>query len=249
MPTFEVSNSVALVTGANRGIGRAYVEGLVAAGAKKVYATARRPKTVHDLVEKYSGIVEGFALDIADPEQVLAAANSASDVTLVVNNAGVASGGYAVASEDLTGLERDFAVNVVGTTDMIRKFAPVLESNGGGAMVVVSSVGSFVNFPIFGGYSASKAALHSITQCVRAELGPKGILITGVYPGPIDTEMAEPLDMPKEPPSVVAEATITGLAEGAEEVYPDAMAREMAANFKADWKALEKSVARMMFPS
>ncbi len=155
--------------------------------------------------------MEGLALDISNPDQVSNAASSASDVTLVINNAGVASGIFIVGSSDTDGLKRYIEVNVLGTTDMIRKFAPVLEANGGGAMVVVSSVASFVNFPCFGGYSASKAALHSITQGVRAELSPRGVLVTVVYPGPIDTDMAE----------------------------------QMAANIRADWKAVEKSIAGM----
>ena len=248
MPSFDVKDSVALVTGANRGIGRSYVEALVKAGAKKVYATARRAETVHELVDANAGVVEGLELDIANPDQVSAAAAKAKDVTLLVNNAGVANGGFVLGSEDTSGLQKDIEVNVYGTTDMIRKFAPVLQANGGGAIVVLNSVASLVNFPLFGGYSASKAALHSVTQCIRAELAAKGVLVQGVYPGPIDTDMAEPLEMPKEPPSAVAEATIAGLAEGAEEVFPDAMAKDLAGNFKTDWKAVEKNVAGMMVP-
>ncbi len=249
MPVFEVKDSIALVTGANRGIGRAFVEALVQAGAKKVYATARRLESVQDLVDAHADVVVGMGLDISKPDQVAAAASAASDVTLLVNNAGVANGSFVLASDDTSGLRQDLEVNLLGTTEMIRAFVPVLESNGGGGIVVLNSVASLINFPLFGGYSASKAALHSVTQGVRAELAPtKGILVTGVYPGPIDTDMAEPLDMPKEPPSAVADATLAGLAEGAEEVFPDAMAKELAANFKSNWKAVEKEIAAMMVP-
>jgi NAD(P)-dependent dehydrogenase (short-subunit alcohol dehydrogenase family) len=249
MPKFNPKDSVALVTGANRGIGRSYVEALVAAGAKKVYATARKAESVEDLVAAHPGVVEGFALDVADPEQVSAAAAKASDVTLLINNAGVANGSFVLGSEDVSGMQKDVEVNVFGTTDMIRKFVPVLEANGGGAIVVLNSVASLVNFPLFGGYSASKAALHSVTQGVRAELAPKGIFVQGVYPGPIDTDMAKPLEMDKEPPSAVADATLAGLAAGDEEVFPDAMAKELAGNFKADWKAVEKGIAAQMVPA
>lgn len=248
MPRFEVKDSIVLVTGANRGIGRAYVEALVEAGAKKIYATARKSDSVQDLVDTHHGVVEGFGLDIAIPEQVVAATIRASDVTLLINNAGVANGGFILGSDDTSGLRKDVEVNLLGTTDMIRRFVPVLESNGGGAIVVLNSVASLINFPLFGGYSASKAALHSITQCVRAELAPKDILVTGVYPGPIDTDMAEPLDMPKESPSVVANATLVGLGDGAEEVFPDSMAKDLAADFRSDWKAVEKQIAGMMVP-
>ena len=245
---FELKDSVVLVTGANRGIGRAFVDALVKADVKKIYATARKPETVSDLVDAHPGVVKSLRLDIADSSQIAAAASAASDATLVINNAGVANGGFVLGSGDTSGLQRDIEVNLYGTANMIRAFAPVLEANGGGALVVVNSIASFVNFPLFGGYSASKAALHSVTQGARAELAPKSILVTGVYPGPIDTEMAEPLDMPKEPPSAVAEATLAALAQGAEEVFPDAMSREFADNFKSDWKAVEKSIAGMMVP-
>jgi len=248
MPSFEIQDSVALVTGANRGIGRAFVEALIKAGAKKVYATARKAESVQDLVDSHPNVVESLPLDISKPDQVSAAASKAADVTLLVNNAGVANGSFVLGSPDTSGFKKDVEVNLFGTTDMIRKFAPGIESNGGGAIVVLNSVASLVNFPLFGGYSASKAALHSVTQSVRGELASKDILITGVYPGPIDTDMAKPLDMEKEPPSAVAEATLAGLAAGAEEVFPDAMAKDLASNFKSDWKAVEKSVASMMAP-
>jgi len=248
MPNFNPAGSVALVTGANRGIGRSYVEALVAAGAKTIYATARRAESVDDLVAAHPGVVEGMALDVSDPDQVRSAAAKASDVTLLINNAGVANGSFIIGSSDTSGMSKDIEVNLFGTADMIRRFVPVLEANGGGAIVVLNSVASLVNFPLFGGYSASKAALHSVTQGARAEVASKGILVQGVYPGPIDTDMAEPLEMPKEPPSVVADATLAGLAAGDEEVFPDAMAKELAANFKADWKAVEKSIAAMMIP-
>jgi NAD(P)-dependent dehydrogenase (short-subunit alcohol dehydrogenase family) len=249
LPKIDPKGSVELVTGANRGIGRAYVEALVKAGARKVYATARKAESVQDLVAAHPGVVEVFALDISDPAQIANAAAKASDVTVLINNAGVANGGFLLAEAGASGMRKDVAVNVFGTTDMIRAFAPVLQANGGGAIVVLNSIASLVNFPLLSGYSASKAALHSVTQGVRAELAHKGTLVTGVYPGPIDTAMAEPIDMPKEPPSAVADATLTALANGDEEVFPDAMAKDVAKNFKADWKALEKSMAAMVVPA
>jgi NAD(P)-dependent dehydrogenase (short-subunit alcohol dehydrogenase family) len=243
MPKIQLKDSVALITGANRGIGRAYVEALVRAGARKVYAAARRLESVDSLVAAHPGVVEGLALDISNPAQITAAAAKATDVTVLINNAGVANGSYLFGAAGASGMRKDVEVNLFGTTDMIRAFAPVLEANGGSALVVLNSVVSLVNFPIFGGYSASKAALHSVTQAARAELTPKGILVTGVYPGPIDTDMADAIDQPKEPPSAVAEATLTALANGEEEVFPDAMSKNLARDYKADWKALERNIA------
>ncbi len=187
-------------------------------------------------------VVEALELDVSKPEQVEAAAAAAGDVTLLINNAGVAGGGSILAVPDLDGLRGDFEVNVIGTATVSRAFAPALVKNGGALVNVISAAG-LVNFPIFGGYSATKAALHSLTQNLRAELADKGVHVMGVYPGPIDTDMAKPLAMDKEPPSAVADATLRGLAEGAEEVYPDAMARELAVNLAADPKAVAKSVA------
>lgn len=240
MAIFNVKNATALVTGANRGIGRAYVEALAAAGAAKVYAAARNPESVSDLVAANPEKIEPLQLDITDPRQVEAAARRATDVTLLINNAGVATSGPVLAAPDLQSLQFDINVNVFGAAAMARAFAPTLVENKG-VLVNVNSVASLVNFPIFGGYSASKAALHSITQNLRAELEPKGVFVAGVYPGPIDTDMAKPLDLPKEPASAVAEATLKGLAEGQEDIFPDAAARELAASLARDPKAVERA--------
>ena len=191
MAIFNVKNATALVTGANRGIGRAYVEALAAAGAAKVYAAARNPESVSDLVAANPDKVEPIQLDITDPRQVEAAARRATDVTLLINNAGVATSGPVLAATDLQSLQFDINVNVFGAAAMARAFAPTLVENKG-VLVNVNSVASLVNFPIFGGYSASKAALHSITQNLRAELEPKGKRTSFPTPRPANWRPAWP---------------------------------------------------------
>ena len=133
MPKIDPKGSVALVTGANRGIGRAYVEALVKAGARKVYATARKAESVQYLVAAHPGVVEGFALDISNPAQIASAASKATDVTVLINNAGVANGSFLFAEAGASGMRQDVAVNLFGTTDVMRAFAPVIEANGGDA--------------------------------------------------------------------------------------------------------------------
>ena len=237
MPTFEIKNSTALVTGANRGIGRAYVEALVAGGASKVYAAARNADSVADLVQQHPGLVEALELDITDAAEIAAATQKAADVNLLINNAGVATAGPILGSEDTDAMRFDVEVNLFGTTNMLRAFAPVITANRG-AIVILNSVVSFTNFPIFGGYSVSKAALESVTSGVRQELEPAGVLVVGVYPGPIETDMSRPLDMEKEPPAVVPAETFAALAAGRTHVLPDKYSKDFVRDF-----AREQSLA------
>ena len=180
-----LKNRIAFVTGANRGIGRALTEALLAAGAAKVYAAARNPGSLPDFGDSR---VVPVTLDITDPSQVADAAGFADDVDLLINNAGVLSfGGLADAAAD--DLRRDMEVNYFGTLDVVRAFLPTLKRSGNADIVNVASIVSFVSFPMLGGYSASKAALYSVTQGLRTELAPLGIRVHSVNPGPIDTDM------------------------------------------------------------
>lgn len=240
-----LSNTVALVTGANRGIGAAFVDGLVSRGAAKVYATARRLDSLAPLVERHGDRIEPLVLDVTDPAQVRAAAHRAGDVRILVNNAGVAgTAGVPATHLDSAAFERnEFEVNVFGLLSVTRAFIPVLQSNGGGAIVNLGSVASFVNFPLFQTYSASKAAVHSLTQALRVAL--PGTLVVGVYPGAIETDMAADVPLQKSPPAEVVRATLDALEAGEEDVLPDAMAQQLGAGFFADPKGLERQVQQM----
>ncbi len=241
----QIEKTVALVTGANRGIGKAFVETLRNAGVKKIYAAARDVASLAELTAGDSGRTVALELDVTDAKQVRAAAKQAQDVTLLVNNAGVAFFRGFISADDIEGARREMDVNYFGTLEMSRVFAPILKSNGGGAVINLASIASHVNFPILGPYSASKAAVHSLTQGIRAELSSQGTQVIGVYPGPVDTDMAKDFDAPKVPPAQIAEAALKALAEGTEDVYPDPMAVELHGNLLHDPKAVEKHVGEM----
>ncbi|MEM7586521.1 MAG: SDR family oxidoreductase [Acidobacteriota bacterium] len=241
----DISGRTALVTGSNRGIGRAFAEALRDAGARRVYCAARRPESVEELVATAPDQLVPVTLDITDDAQIAAAVEQAGDVDLLINNAGVARGGSLIKAKSLDGARDDMNTNYFGTLAMIRAFAPVLAAHDGGSIVNVLSISSLVSFPTIGAYSASKAAGHSLTQGVRADLAGQGTQVIGVYPGPIDTDMAEDLEMPKAPPSAVAEATLAALADGTEEVFPDAMAAQISSGVQQNSRATAKRVASM----
>lgn len=238
------TNKTALVTGANRGIGLALVAALIKAGARKVYAGARNPDQLAAAVALDPNRVTPLRLDIADRSQVDAAATAAGDVEILINNAGVLDFGDAL-TVPVAAIERNFAVNVFGTLAMARAFAPIIEKNGGGAITNLLSVVSLASIPGLAGYNASKAALWSLTQSLRGTLAPRGISVHGVFPGPVDTDMASEITMPKTSPAEVAQAVLEGMASGAEDIFPDPMAREVYAGWSKDHKAVERQFAAL----
>lgn len=245
MSGIQIRDSVAFVTGANRGIGAAIARAFLERGVRKVYAAARTPESLDGLVAEFGDRVVPIRLDVTDPEQVTAAAAAAGDVQILVNNAGVAGTPNVLLTDRAAAdFERhEFEVNVFGLLAVTRAFAQVLETNGGGAIVNLSSVAGLVNFPMFQTYSASKAAVHSLTQALRIAL--QQTLVVGVYPGPIDTDMAEAIPFEKTSPAVVAAEVLDGIESGTEEVFPDYMSREMGSGFLADPKGLERQVQGM----
>jgi len=242
----NIKNATAFVTGANRGIGRAIVLELLAAGAAKVYAAARNTDNLTDLLETAGGRVTAVALDITKPDQIAAAALAHTDVTLLINNAGVAGFSGLIAAGDDSVARGEMETNYFGTLNMVRAFAPILATNGGGGVVNLASMASYVNFPMIGSYSASKAAVHSLTQGIRAELAAQGTQVAGVYPGPIDTDMTAEFPMDKTPTNVAAQAILAGVENGDEEIYPDPLAVEMHAGYLGDPKAVEKEAGGML---
>jgi len=241
----RIPGTIALVTGANRGIGRALVEALLERGATKVYAAARRPETLADLVAQFGERVVPLRLDVTRPREVRAAAAQADDVRLLINNAGVvAKFGGELTDPDWIGASREeFEVNVLGAWSLTQAFAPVLARHSGAAVVNISSVAGLVALPIIASYSASKAALHSLTQAIRAVLLPQGVQVVGVYPGPIDTDMAKPFATEKTSAPNAAHAILDGLEAGQEDVFPDPMAQQVGELFLRDPKALEHQFA------
>lgn len=181
---------------------------------------------------------------MTDPAQIAAAVVAAPDVELLVNNAGVAShaGGEFTDPKWITAGRQEMDVNFFGTFAVSQAFAPILAKNRGGAIANVASVAALVNFPLLASYSASKAATHSLTQAMRAMLKGQGTQVFGVYPGPIDTRMAEGITMPKTAPSDAARAIVAGIEAGAEEIFPDPMSRDLGAGFLASPKEIEQQM-------
>jgi NAD(P)-dependent dehydrogenase (short-subunit alcohol dehydrogenase family) len=242
----NVQNSVAFVTGANRGIGRAYVEALVKSGVRRIYATARSIETLQDLVALAPDRIMPIALDINNTEQVKAVAETAQDVTLLINNAGVIGSGGLFTPNSVETAQWEMNTNYFGTLSMVRAFAPILQRNGGGAIVNMLSVVSVANAPVFASYSASKAALNSLTQDIRAELAAQGTQVVGVFPGPVDTAMTEGLPVDKAEPIDVAQAVLQAVEAGLEDVYPDPVSQSAFAAIAEPLKAVEKQFASWM---
>jgi NAD(P)-dependent dehydrogenase (short-subunit alcohol dehydrogenase family) len=235
----KIEGCVALVTGANRGLGKAIVSALVAAGAAKVYAAARDERNV----SADGSRVVPLTLDVTKPEQIAVAVGKAGDVTLLINNAG-ALNSFNVLTTSQADIDADFGVQVHGTLSVIRAFLPVLERAPQGATIVnVLSLTSLASFPALGGYSASKAAAYSITQSLRPELKKKQIDILAVLPGPIDTDMVKDLPMPKTSPADTARGLLAGVERGEEEIFPDPLAQQMGALWNKSHKEYERAFA------
>lgn len=231
---FDVQGKVALVTGANRGIGKAIVGSLVEHGANKVYAAVRTLESVQALVDSYGEKVVPIHIDLEKPDTITAAAEVAGDVELLVNNAGVLGTASPLAEDALKTFEYEMNINVFGLIRMAQAFAPILKANGGGALVQLNSVASMKCFSDFATYSASKAAAYSITQGLRDKLEEQGTLVISVHPGPIATDMTDGLgfDDITESPTLVSEGIIEGLKLGEFHVFPDTLAKQIGEQYE-----------------
>ena len=211
----KIKDAVVLVTGANRGIGLAFAGELLARGAKKVYAAARDPATVTQ-----TG-VQSLRLDVNKPDEVAAAATLASDVTLVINNAGIAQPGGFLAADSEAVARRIFETNFFAMLRMSKAFAPILGANGGGALLNVLSVASWVNGGELAAYSASKAAAWSLTNALRHELAPQKTQVLALHMAYVDTDLTRGFDVPKTSAQEIVERALDGLESGLDEVLAD----------------------------
>lgn len=224
----NIKGSVALVTGANRGLGRAFAQALLAAGASKVYAAARDPSSV-----TLPG-VHPIKLDVTNPEDVAAAAKACSDVTLVINNAGIFRTAPILSNDSPENIRAQMDTNFYGTLAISTAFAPILKANGGGAIVNILSVLSWVALPGTALYSASKAAAWALTNALRKELRADNTLVVGVHVGYMDTDMAAHAQGPKSDPAAVANQVLSAIEAGREEVLADAISRQVKAGLSAE---------------
>jgi NAD(P)-dependent dehydrogenase (short-subunit alcohol dehydrogenase family) len=222
-----IEGSVVLVTGANRGMGRHYAQALLARGAAKVYGAARNPDQV-DIPG-----VEPLVLDLTDPASVAAAAAQASDVTLLINNAGVSTG-QDLISGDLDQIRLEMDTNFYGTLNVVRAFAPILGANGGGAILNMLSVLSWISLPGSTSYSAAKAAEWALTNGIRAELAEQGTLVAGLHVAAVDTDMTAGWDVPKADPAAVVAAGLDGIEAGHVEILADDTSRQVKGRLSDD---------------
>jgi peptide/nickel transport system ATP-binding protein len=241
-----VQGCTALVTGANRGLGRAIVDALLAAGAAKVYATARDPSSLRALVDASGGCVVARELDVTRDDQIAAAAAACGDVTLLVNNAGINRNQGLLAAKSLDDAKAEMASNYFGTLALCRAFAPVLKGNGGGAIVNVLSILAKATIPAMGSLCASKAAALRMTEGVRAELAAQGTLVVALMTGALDTDMARDFQGPKSAPAEVAKELLAAINAGTEEVYHGPMTEWINGVLTGDAKALEAELAKYL---
>ncbi|MFF4880823.1 SDR family oxidoreductase [Micromonospora sp. NPDC000668] len=223
----QIAGSIALVTGANRGIGRHFTRQLLERGATKVYATARHPERID-----VPG-VEKLRLDITDPRSAEDAAAAASDVTLLINNAGISTWTNLVTG-DLSKIRSEMDTHFYGTLSMVRAFAPVLAGNGGGGILNVLSALSWFSYDGTNAYGAAKAAEWSLTNGIRIELAGQGTLVTGLHLGSADTDMSAGYDGDKVDPAAVVRAALDGVEAGKLEVVADEWSANVKASLAAD---------------
>jgi len=235
----QVEGAIALVTGANRGLGKAYAEVLIKGGAAKVYAASRDVSQITD------GRVIPIRLDVTSPAEIATAARSCPDVTLLVNNAGIMLASPMLAEDSADALQRELEVNVFGVLAMASSFAPILAHNGGGAIINMLSVASWFVNPFNATYCASKHAALAVTNALRIQLKAQGTQVIGVYAGFIDTDMAARVDEPKTSPRQVAERSLAGLRTGENHVLADQSAHDIRQALLTDKASFEAEMQKM----
>lgn len=223
----KLVNATVLITGANRGIGLAFARAALARGARKVYAGARNPAGV-----TLPGVVP-IQLDVNSPDDVTSAAQQAGDVTLVINNAGIAQLGGVLAADTEASLRQQLETNLFGVLRVSRAFAPVLGANGGGALLNVASVASWVTMPALAAYAITKSAGWSLSNGLRNELRGQGTQVMTLHMGFVDTDMTQGIDVPKSTPEDIVDRALDALEAGAEEVLADEITQHVKLGLSA----------------
>jgi NAD(P)-dependent dehydrogenase (short-subunit alcohol dehydrogenase family) len=240
----KIQNATALVTGANRGIGFAFVKALLEAGATKIYATARDVNSLGVLTALAPGRIIPLQVDVTDISLVNNLPKQAPDINLLMNNAGILSFGN-ILEVPVEAIQQQFETNFYGTLNMARAFVPVLERNGGGAIVNILTLVALASMPGLSTYNASKAAAWSMTQSLRASVRDRNIAVYGVFPGAVDTDMLAGVEMTKTSPADLAAAVLAGIEADQEDIFPDPMSTQLYAAWRQDHKTIERQFAAM----
>lgn len=232
-----LKNKVILITGANRGIGKSLVEASLKKGASKIYATSRDLSKMPDFQDERVKLLE---LDITDNAQISKVVEKATDVDMLINNAGILSQGNILEGE-ISAIENDMNVNYYGTINMMRAFAPILEKNSPAKIVNLASIVAYSPLPSIAGYSASKTALYSATLSVRIELAKKGVTVHAINPGAIDTDMNKGSEWDMPAPKAIAKIILDKVEEGVLDIVPD----KMGIGMYSAWKEAPSKLAKM----
>ena len=224
----KIADATVLITGANRGIGLAFAKAALARGARKVYAGARDPARV-----TLPGVTP-LRLDVTSPEDVAAAARAAADTTIVINNAGIALTGSFGAPDAETALRRHLETNVIGVLRVAQAFAPVLARHGGGALVNVASVASWISGPLLANYAVSKAAVWSLSNGLRNDLRAQGTQVMTLHMGFVDTDLTHGIELPKSTPEAIVAQALDALEAGADEALADDITRQVKQGLAAE---------------
>jgi len=239
MSNLNLEGKIILITGANRGIGLALVEKSLEKGASKVYATYRSVDNRSALLG-FGDRVVPIHLDLSDPATIENLSQSVPELDILINNAGIFSAANLLDDTEEQ-LRNDFGTNFFGTLAVTKALLPALKGEGPSAIANLSSIAGLASMPGFGGYSASKAAVHSMTQSFRGKLKADGISVHGVYPGPVATRMTENMEMDTTPASTAAENILEGIENGTEEIFPDNMSQQVGPLFLSSPKTLEEN--------
>ena len=224
----KIHNATVLITGANRGLGLAFAREALSRGARKVYAGVRDPSKL-----TLAG-VEAVRLDVTRAEDVAAAASHGRDVTLLINNAGIATFGGFLSADSIESARAHLETNFFGPLRLSQAFAPLLAANGGGAILNVLSVASWINAPMLAMYGASKSAAWALTNGLRHELRAQGTQVLGMHVGFVDTDLTRGIDLPKSSPELIVRRTLDALEAGAEEVLADERATQVKQGLTAE---------------
>ena len=242
----EIKDSVALVTGGNRGIGEAFVRAFLALGARRVYVGTRLLENAKHLVQEDSSRVVAVELDVTNSSHIAQAAKNCSDVSILVNNAGMFLMKTLMTAPDMSAARAEMEANYFAPLAMCRAFAPILKQHRESAIANVLSAGGIVAVPGMGGYSPSKFAARAMSTCIRAELTEQNTKVTALIVGSVDTRMASHVQGYKETPSTIADAGLRAISKGVDEVDTDVMASQVRAMLQLDPKAQESAFARSL---